>query len=127
MGVFIIILTLIFFIPIVSFSQQEDTAAEIRELRQRLDRLERKLAVEAQVRKKETKELEEKTSTLAGEVEKASLSRFIPEKAELKGEYGLGPAASSVYRTKHKDTNELAAWLAIGNVLLNLDEAITKR
>lgn len=100
MRVLIIILTLIFLVPPGSFSQQEDTAAEIRELRQRLDRLERKLAVEEQIRKKETKELEVKTSTLAGEVEKASLSRFIPEKSELKIEYGLGPAASSVYRVK---------------------------
>lgn len=40
----------------------------------------------------------EKSQAIAEEVEKNKLSSLIPEKAELKSEYGLGPAASSVYK-----------------------------
>lgn len=34
--------------------------------------------------------------------------------------------ASSVYKPKHKDQAELAAWFYVASVLLNLDESITK-
>ena len=44
-----------------------------------------------------------------------------PEKAGM-----LVKGASSVYKLKHKNIEELAAWLYIGNMLLNLDETITK-
>jgi len=108
MGRFLLVLVLILAFPTGSFSQQAGTAAEKRELRQRLERLEEKQAAEEKQRKQETKELEEKTSTLAGEVEKSRLARFLPEKAELKSEYGLGPAASSVYHVK--DGLSLAAY-----------------
>jgi len=43
---------------------------------------------------------EGKTDVLAGEVSDAKLSSIIPKKAELKSQYGLGPAASSVYKVK---------------------------
>jgi hypothetical protein len=94
------LLTLVLFIfltPAVGLSQQKDTAAEIRELREKLERLERKMADEEAKRKAETRELERKTKTLAEEFEKKKLEEHIPELAEIKPQYGLGPAASKVY------------------------------
>lgn len=41
---------------------------------------------------------ERKTDILASEVEKLKTQLFIPESREYKSEYGLGPAASNVYR-----------------------------
>ncbi len=43
-------------------------------------------------------EAERKTDILASEVEKLKTKLFIPDKREYKSEYGLGPAASQVYR-----------------------------
>lgn len=43
-------------------------------------------------------ESERKTDILASEVEKLKTQLHIPEKREYKSEYGLGPAASEVYR-----------------------------
>ncbi|MDD5037293.1 MAG: hypothetical protein PHE55_21410 [Methylococcaceae bacterium] len=43
-------------------------------------------------------EAERKTDILASEVEKLKTQLFIPETREYKSEYGLGPAASQVYR-----------------------------
>ena len=43
-------------------------------------------------------EAERKTDILASEVEKLKTKLFIPEKREYKSQYGLGPAASEVYR-----------------------------
>ena len=43
-------------------------------------------------------DLERKTDVLASEVEKIKTQLFIPETREYKSEYGLGPAASNVYR-----------------------------
>jgi hypothetical protein len=67
----------------------ENVSVEIEELKRRILELEAK-------QKKE----EEKTEVLAQEVEKNRIASLIPEKAELKSEFGLGPAASSVYRVK---------------------------
>ncbi|WGS87546.1 hypothetical protein [Methylomonas sp. UP202] len=43
-------------------------------------------------------ELERKTDVLATEVERLKTQLFIPESREYKSQYGLGPAASNVYR-----------------------------
>ncbi len=43
-------------------------------------------------------EAERKTDILASEVEKLKSKLIIPDKREYKSEYGLGPAASQVYR-----------------------------
>ena len=45
-------------------------------------------------------ETERKTDILATEVEKLKTQLFIPDKREYKSEYGFGPAASQVYRSK---------------------------
>lgn len=52
----------------------------------------------ATIAKSGKSETERKTDILAGEVEKIKTQLFIPEKREYKSEYGLGPAASQVYR-----------------------------
>lgn len=97
MKTFVLILTLIFLMPTVSFSQQKDTAAEIRELREKLERLEKKMAEEEARRKQETKEMERKTAALAEELEKKKLEEHIPSYAEIKPQFGLGTAASKIY------------------------------
>jgi hypothetical protein len=43
-------------------------------------------------------EVERKTDILASEVQKLKTQLFIPESREYKSQYGLGPAASQVYR-----------------------------
>ncbi|MCB0329310.1 MAG: hypothetical protein KDD70_06595, partial [Bdellovibrionales bacterium] len=67
----------------------EDLKSEIAELKRRLLELEDRQNSEA-----------EKSNAIAAEVEKNRISSLIPEKAALKSEFGLGPAASSVYRVK---------------------------
>jgi len=44
------------------------------------------------------KSLERKTNILSAEVEKLRTNLAIPEEAQLKGAYGLGPAASKIYQ-----------------------------
>ena len=44
------------------------------------------------------KSLERKTNILSEEVEKLRTNLAIPEEAQLKGAYGLGPAASKIYQ-----------------------------
>ena len=44
------------------------------------------------------KKLERKTNILSAEVEKLRTNLAIPEEAQLKGAYGLGPAASKIYQ-----------------------------
>ena len=86
-----------FLMPGVSFSQQRDTGTEIRELRDKLERLEKKMGEEEAKRKEQAEEQERKTKTLAEELEKKRLEEYIPSLAEIKPQYGLGTAASKVY------------------------------
>jgi hypothetical protein len=43
-------------------------------------------------------ELDRKTNALAGAVEKIRTQLFIPDEVEYKSQYGLGPAASKIYK-----------------------------
>jgi len=43
------------------------------------------------------KKVEERTTTLATELQQSRIGQLIPEKKELKSQWGMGPAASSVY------------------------------
>ncbi len=43
-------------------------------------------------------ELDRKTNVLAGAVEKIRTQLFIPDEVEYKSQYGLGPAASKIYK-----------------------------
>lgn len=67
-----------------------DDAQEIQLLKERLAQLEEKLA-------KQDKKVDETTATLASEIQQTRIGQLIPEKKELKSQWGMGPAASSVY------------------------------
>jgi hypothetical protein len=71
-------------------SAMADDAAEIKLLKERLQALEAKLNNQEKV-------VEEKTASLATEINKTRIGSLLPEKAELKSQWGLGPAASGVY------------------------------
>lgn len=71
-------------------SARADDAAEIKALKERLAALEAKL-------EKQDKKVEETTATLAQEIQQTRIGQLIPEKKELKSQWGMGPAASSVY------------------------------
>lgn len=64
-----------------------DTLSELTALKARVEELESRI-----------KEEQEKTTVLADEVAETKVRRLVPEKKELKSEYGFGPSASSVYR-----------------------------
>jgi len=68
-------------------SASADTLAELNALKARVEELESRV-----------REEHEKTSVLADEVAETKVRRLVPEKKELKSEYGFGPSASSVYR-----------------------------
>lgn len=70
-----------------------DDLAELKALKKRVEALEAKLL-------KQSEEAEAKNAILAKEIEKNKLNTILPEKAELKSEWGFGPAASSVYGVK---------------------------
>ncbi len=77
--------------PALAFA---DDKQEIAELRRRLDALEKKQAAEI------TKAIKQ-TELLADELQRTKISGFIPEKADLKSRWGMGPAASGVYQIKN--------------------------
>jgi hypothetical protein len=67
-----------------------DELAEIKALKERLTALEAKLT-------EQDKKVEQRTTTLATEIQQSRIGQLIPEKKELKSQWGMGPAASSVY------------------------------
>jgi len=73
--------------PRASFADEKE---EIQLLKERLIALEAKLNAQ-------DKKVEEKTTILATEIQKSKIGQLIPEKKELKSQWGMGPAASSVY------------------------------
>ena len=73
--------------PRTSFADEKE---EIQLLKERLIALEAKLNAQ-------DKKVEEKTTILATEIQKSKIGQLIPEKKELKSQWGMGPAASSVY------------------------------
>jgi len=89
--------------PGVGFAADE---GRIRQLEQKLLELQRELeelkaeqAKEAAEAKAKQEEADRKTNVLAETVDTLRTQMTIPEDLELKGEYGMGPAASKVYRT----------------------------
>lgn len=70
-----------------------DTASELADLKRRIVELEHRQTQESSA-------LVKKTDTIADELAQARLGQVIPEKAELKSQWGMGPAASSVYNVK---------------------------
>lgn len=74
-----------------------DDREEIRLLKERLAALESKLNEQDNKLVAQDKKVEEKTNTLASEIKQTKLGQILPEKKELKSQWGMGPAASSVY------------------------------
>jgi hypothetical protein len=72
----------------------------------------------ATAREAKEKEIEILTRALA---RRRTVLAENPKRAAM-----LVEGASKVYQAKHHNIEELAAWLYIGNILLNLDEVITK-
>lgn len=68
------------------------------EMQQELEALKAEQAKEAEQVKAQQAEAERKTGVLAETVDQIRTQLTIPEDLELKGEYGMGPAASKVYR-----------------------------
>lgn len=89
--------------PGVALAADEE---RIRKLEQQLLEMQRELEAlkaererEAAEAKAKAEEAERKTNVLAEAVDSLRTQLTIPEELELKGEYGMGPAASKVYRT----------------------------
>ncbi|WP_150048987.1 MULTISPECIES: porin family protein [Methylomonas] len=79
-------------------AQNEQLKQEVRDLKQAQQNSASGTVVAANSPSAGKGELERKTDVLASEVEKLKTQLFIPEAREYKSEYGLGPAASNVYR-----------------------------
>ena len=74
-----------------------DDREEIKLLKERLIALEAKLNDQDKKITQQDKKVEETTISLASEIKQTRLGQLIPEKKELKSQWGMGPAASSVY------------------------------
>src|SRR5690349_16223968 len=70
-------------------AEQAEMKKEMKELRQELDAKQAKPAA--------VEEVQRSQSVITEEVRKLKEALVLPESAELKSEYGLGPAASKVY------------------------------
>jgi hypothetical protein len=55
-----------------------------------------------------------------------NLERYLRDPAAARAMASRGSAASTALRDGGRETAELAAWTIVSNVLLNLDEALTK-
>jgi hypothetical protein len=92
-------------IPVPTLAVAADDA-RIRQLEEKLLEMQKELEALKAERAKEVEEVkakqaesERKTDVLAETVDKIRTQLTIPEDLELKGEYGMGPAASKIYRT----------------------------
>ena len=74
-----------------------DDRDEIKLLKERLAALEAKLNDQDKKIVEQDKKVEETTTSLASEIKQTRLGQLLPEKKELKSQWGMGPAASSVY------------------------------
>jgi len=77
-----------------------DDRAELEALKKQIQALEAKLNTQEKRVADQEKKVEETTTTLATEIQQSRIGSLIPEKKELKSQWGLGPAASSVYGVK---------------------------
>jgi hypothetical protein len=74
-----------------------DDRDEIKLLKERLAALEAKLNDQDKKIVEQDKKVEETTTSLASEIKQTRIGQLLPEKKELKSQWGMGPAASSVY------------------------------
>ena len=77
--------------------QNAELSKRIETLEKQLQELKSELKKQAGAASKKEAESQERTKTLGEELESLKLKVALPETKELKGQYGLGPAASKVY------------------------------
>lgn len=100
-GVLLVVATLL--VPVTTVRAADD--ARIKALEEKLLELQGELATlkaeqtaEKEQAKREQEEASHKTNVIAEAVDSLRSQMTVPENLELKGEYGMGPAASKVYR-----------------------------
>mgnify|MGYP000163559172 CR=1 FL=1 len=71
------------------------------EMQKELEALKADQVKEKEEAKREQEEASRKTNVIAETVDQLRTQLTIPEDLELEGEYGMGPAASKVYRQQH--------------------------
>jgi hypothetical protein len=87
--------------PVIAMSSAvADDRAELEALKKQIQALEAKLNAQEKRVNDQEKKVEETTTTLATEIQQSKIGSLIPEKKELKSQWGMGPAASSVYGVK---------------------------
>ena len=126
MNTTIAVLTLLLFLPAVSFSQQRDTAAEIMELREKLERLEKKMAEdEAQ----KAKRAEAEKAAIAEQVKKDVMSDVAAKGQSYFGKLieqtKVGAYGSLRYGTSNLD--DLHNTFTFRRFVLTVDSPIAER
>ncbi len=126
MKIFVFIAALILLMPAVSFSQQKDTAVEIRELRDKLERLERRMAEEETARAKKAEEeraaITEKVKTdVISEVSAKGRTLF----GDILGQTRVGAYGSMRYGTSNLD--DLHNTFTFRRFVLTTDSPISGR
>ncbi|MFQ5853404.1 MAG: hypothetical protein ACE5JU_22830, partial [Candidatus Binatia bacterium] len=126
MKVFISILSLVLLMPAVSFSQQRDTASEIRELRRRLEKLERRLAEEEAERiKKAQKERAAIVEKVKADVMAEVAAERRPLYKRILGQTRIGGYGSTRYGTSNLD--DLHNSFTFRRFVLTADAPIAER
>ncbi|HEV8342170.1 MAG TPA: hypothetical protein VGR30_07350 [Candidatus Binatia bacterium] len=121
-----IVLSLLLLLPAVSLSQQTDTAAEIRELREKLERLEKKMADEEAAR---AKKMEEEKTAIAEKVKTDVMSEVSTKGRSLFGniisQTKVGAYGSMRYGTSNLD--DLHNTFTFRRFVLTVDSPIYER
>lgn len=126
MKTLVFISILVFLTPTLSFAQQKETAAEIRELRERLDKLEKKQAEEEAAR---AKKAEQEKAAMAAEVKKDVISEVSAKGRGLLGDIvsqtRIGAYGSMRYGTSSLD--DMHNSFTFRRFVLTTDSPITER
>jgi Phosphate-selective porin O and P len=121
-----IVLSLLLLLPAVSFSQQTDTASEIRELREKFERLEKKMADEEAAR---AKKMEEEKTAIAEKVKTDVMSEVSTKGRSFFGDIvsqtKVGAYGSLRYGTSNLD--DLHNTFTFRRFVLTVDSPIYER
>jgi hypothetical protein len=90
-------------LPVLAADDERIRRLELQllEMQKELETLKADRAKEQEQAKKQQEEESRKTNVIAETVDQLRTQLTIPEDLEMKGEYGMGPAASKVYRQQH--------------------------
>ena len=93
-------------VPLPALAADEDRIRlleqKLLEMQQELAALKADQAKEKEQAAREKEEASRKTNVIAETVDQLRTQLTIPEDLEMKGEYGIGPAASKVYRQRSR-------------------------